>query len=79
MTVCELISILTTYPADRRVTLLDPDRRWLLPIEIRTLPADRSSCGVDFVAITSAEDCDEIEGLATGLPRVAAATQDVAP
>jgi len=36
MTIAELISMLSTYPADTRVTLLDPDRRWLLPIDQTT-------------------------------------------
>ena len=69
MTVSELISMLSTYPADTRVTLLNPDRRWLLPIEVKLLPADQSSCSIDFVAITSADDCDEIEGLVIPLSR----------
>ena len=59
----ELISALSNYPDDARVTLLDPDKRWLLPIEVKTLPAAYSSCGVEFVAITSADDCDEIESI----------------
>jgi hypothetical protein len=64
MVVSDLIAKLSTFPADARVTLLDPDNGWLLPIEIRQLVADGSSRGVDFVAITS--DClnDEIEGMA---------------
>jgi hypothetical protein len=34
MTVSELISKLSFYPPETRVTLLDPDKRWLLSIEI---------------------------------------------
>ena len=64
MTVFELISMLSAYPADTRVTLLDPDRRWLLPIEITALSADGMSGEVDFIAITSDSASDEIEGLA---------------
>lgn len=63
MTISDLISQLSCYPLDTRVTLLDADRRWLLPIEVKPLPAEQSSCGVDFVAITSDDGCDEIEGL----------------
>jgi hypothetical protein len=73
MTVSDLITRLSSYPANARVTLLDPERRWLLPIEIKLLSANRSSCGVDFIAITSANDSDEIEGLALQLPRAEAA------
>jgi hypothetical protein len=64
MTVSELISMLSAYPADTRVTLLDPDRRWLLPIEITELSADGMGREVDFIAITSDSASDEIEGLA---------------
>ena len=64
MTVSELISMLSAYPADTRVTLLDPDKRWLLPIEIMALSADGMSGEVDFIAITSDSASDEIEGLA---------------
>jgi hypothetical protein len=63
MTVSDLINRLSSYPADARVTLLDPERRWLLPIEIKPMSAEHSTSGVDFVAIT-APDGDEIEGLA---------------
>ena len=63
MTISDLISQLSCYPLDTRVTLLDAGRRWLLPIEVKPLPAEQSSCGVDFVAITSDDGCDEIEGL----------------
>jgi len=73
MTVSELILMLSSYPPETRVTLLDPERRWLLPIELKTLSADQSSCGVDFVAIASADDCDEIEGLAIETKKAKAA------
>jgi hypothetical protein len=64
MTVSELITRLSGYPADARVTLLDPERRWLLPIEITELSADGTSREVNFVAITADGASDEIEGLA---------------
>ena len=64
MTVSELITRLSGYPADARVTLLDPERRWLLPIEITELSADGTSRAVNFVAITADGASDEIEGLA---------------
>jgi hypothetical protein len=63
MTVCELVSMLSAYPAETRVTLLDPDKLWLLPIEITYLPAQGSAREVDFVAITADRASDEIEGL----------------
>jgi hypothetical protein len=63
MTISELIAVLSTYPADARVTLLDPDKRWLLPIEIVRLPADGCGRDVDFIAITADGTSDEIEGL----------------
>jgi len=63
MTVCDLISKLSSYPADARVTLLDPDKGWLLSIEITRLSADNSTCGVDLIAITADRASDEIEGL----------------
>jgi hypothetical protein len=78
MTISDLITQLSAYPADARVTLLDADRRWLLPIQVKSLPAYQSSCGTDFVAITSADDCDEIEGLVIQLPRIGAATHPAA-
>ena len=62
MTVCDLIARLSSYPGDARVTLLDPDKPWLLPIEIRHLSAGASSCGVEFIAITADSASDEIEG-----------------
>ncbi|HET6158343.1 MAG TPA: hypothetical protein VFE34_08370 [Dongiaceae bacterium] len=64
MTVFDLISKLSSYPADARVTLLYPDKRWLLPIEITHLSADRTNCGMDFIAITADGASDEIEGMA---------------
>ena len=64
MTVSDLIAKLSRYPASARVTLLDPDKGWLLPIEVTQLSANMSSCGVDFVAITADSASDEIEGLA---------------
>ena len=63
MTVSELIARLYCYPADARVTLLDPDKRWLLPIEVMHLPADGSDCVVDFIAITADAASDETEGI----------------
>jgi len=64
MTVSDLVAKLSAYPADVRVTLLDPEKRWLLPIEITHLSAEDSSCGVDFIAITADPASDEIEGMA---------------
>ena len=64
MTVAELIAKLSGYPGDVRVTLLDPDKGWLLPIEIACLPADGCRREVDFIAITADSTSDEIEGLA---------------
>jgi hypothetical protein len=64
MTVSDLIAKLSSYPTDARVTLLDPCKGWLLPIEIRPLAADGSSRDVDFVAITSDRSNDEIKGMA---------------
>ena len=66
MTVSELISMLSTYPGDTRVTLLDPDRRWLLPIEVTAVSADGISREVDFIAITADSASDEIEGVVNG-------------
>ena len=62
MIISELITHLSSYPADARVTLLDAERHWLLPIEIKPMKAEQTNCGVDLVAIT-APDTDEIEGL----------------
>ena len=64
MTIADLIAQLSRYPASARVTLLDPGRRWLLPIEITALSADGMSREVDFIAITADSASDEIEGLA---------------
>ena len=64
MTIADLIAKLSRYPASARVTLLDPGRRWLLPIEITALSADGMSREVDFIAITADSASDEIEGLA---------------
>jgi len=64
MTVSDLTAKLSTYLAGARVTLLDHDKGWLRPIEIRQLAADGSSREVDFVAITSDRLSDEIEGMA---------------
>ena len=63
MTVSNLIEKLSRYPADTRVTLLDPDKGWLLPIEVEHLPADGLTRHTDFVAITADNTSDEIEGL----------------
>ena len=68
MTVSDLIAKLSSYPADARVTLLYPDKQWLLPIEITHLSADGSNREVDFIAITADSASDEIEGLASGRP-----------
>jgi hypothetical protein len=64
MTVSDLMSILSSYPADARVTLLDPDKGWLLPIEITHLLPEHTNCGIDFIAITADNANDEIEGVA---------------
>ena len=40
MTIADLIAKLSRFPASARVTLLDPDKGWLLPIEITHLPAE---------------------------------------
>ena len=71
MTVADLIAKLSVYPPDTRVTLLHPEERWLLPIEITRLPADRCTCGVDLVAITTNSASDEIEGVALKLSELA--------
>jgi hypothetical protein len=63
MTVFELISMLSAYPADTRVTLLDPGRRWLLPIVLTALSADGTNRKIDFIAITADSASDEIGGL----------------
>jgi hypothetical protein len=63
MTVSDLIAELSRYPADARVTLLDPDNGWLLPIQIARLPADGCNRKIDFIAITADSTSDEIEGL----------------
>ena len=63
MTIADLIAKLAIYPADARVTLLDPERGWLLPIEVTCLSADGSTREVDFVAITSDSTSDQIEGI----------------
>jgi hypothetical protein len=39
MTVADLITKLSVYPTDSRVTLLDPQRQWLLPIQVTRLSA----------------------------------------
>jgi hypothetical protein len=64
MTVFELITRLSRYPADARVTLLDPGKRWLLPIEITEISADGLDREVEFIAITADGRSDEIEGIA---------------
>ena len=63
MTVSDLIAKLSSYPADARVTLVDPEKGWLLPIEITHLSADGYNREVDFIAITADSASDEIEGL----------------
>jgi hypothetical protein len=68
MTVSDLIARLPAYPSNARVTLLDPDKRWLLPIEITRLSADGSNREADFIAITADSASDEIEGLANRRP-----------
>jgi hypothetical protein len=65
VTVADLIAKLSVYPADSRVTLLDPQRRWLLPIQITRLSAVTDAKRVvDFIAITAEGTSDEIEGIA---------------
>jgi hypothetical protein len=64
MTVSELITRLSCYPADARTTLLDPEKRWLLPIEITEISADGLDREVEFIAITADGGSDEIEGIA---------------
>ena len=59
MKVSELIESCLGTPSDTKVTLLDPDKGWLLPIEIADLPADGLTREADFVAITS--DCKSDE------------------
>ena len=73
MTIADLIAKLSRYPASARVTLLDPDKRWLLPIEVTHLPAEGSAREVDFIAITADGASDEIEGVVNG-PRWLKAT-----
>ena len=68
MTVSDLMAKLPAYPADARVTLLDPDTGWLQSIEITQLSADGSSCGVDLIAVTADRASDEIEGVANYRP-----------
>jgi len=63
MTVGDLIAKLSAYPSNARVSLLHPDRPWLLPIEITHLPAEGPDCDVDVIAITADSASDEIEGL----------------
>jgi hypothetical protein len=70
VTVGDLIAKLSSYPADARVTLLDSDRGWLLPIENAHLAADGAREN-DFVATTSDVSSDEIEGLVAMGPRTA--------
>jgi hypothetical protein len=69
MTISDLIAKLSSYPGNARVTLLDFDKGWLLPIEITRLPADGHNREVDFVAITADSTSDEIEGMARGPER----------
>ena len=66
MTVSELIAMLSAYPTDTRVTLLDSERQWLLPIKVTLLPTDGAAREVDFIAITADGTSDEIEGLVNG-------------
>jgi hypothetical protein len=68
MTVSDLMAKLSAYPADARVTLLDPDTGWLQSIEITQLSADGSSCGVEIIAVTANSASDEIEGVANYYP-----------
>jgi hypothetical protein len=70
MTVSELISKLSLYSPETRMTLLHPDKRWLLPIEIEYLPVEGSAREVDFIAITANSASDEIEGVANGSRRL---------
>ena len=66
MTIADLIAKLSRFPASARVTLLDPDKGWLLPIEITHLPAEGSAREVDFIALTADNASDEIEGIING-------------
>ena len=66
MTIADLIAKLSRFPASARVTLLDPDKGWLLPIEITHLPAEGSAREVDFITITADNASDEIEGVING-------------
>jgi hypothetical protein len=66
MTIAQLIAKLSRYPASARVTLLDPNKPLLLPIEITLLPAEGSAREVDFIAITADGASDEIEGVVNG-------------
>jgi hypothetical protein len=65
MTVSDLIARLSDCPANARVTLLDPDKGWPLPIEIAQLPADGCNRDVNFIAITTDATSDEIADLAS--------------
>ena len=69
MTIADLIAKLSAYPGNARVTLLHPDKPWLLPIEIAHVSADDPDCQVDFIAITADSASDEIEGLVDGMTR----------
>jgi hypothetical protein len=79
MTVSDLIAKLSSYPADARVTLLYPDKQWLLPIENTHLSADGSNREVDFIAITADSASDEIEGLANCRSAAVASPAPVVP
>jgi hypothetical protein len=69
MTVSDLIAKLSSYPAGARVTLLDPDNGWLLPIAFKRSLADGSTREVDFVVITADSATDESEGMADSIDR----------
>lgn len=61
MTVARLIELLRNYPPDMRVTLLDPDTDYLLPIHVVKIPASIDTNGVEFVTITGVYQ-DTLEG-----------------
>jgi hypothetical protein len=69
MTIADLTAKLSAYPGNARVTLLHPDKPWLLPIEIAHVSAADPDRQVDFIAITADSASDEIEGLVDGMTR----------
>jgi hypothetical protein len=59
MTIAELIARLQTFSPDTRVTLLDPDTEWMLKVQIKTIAAEDTALGTEFVAITGAYGDEE--------------------